>query len=420
MDMNYRGQTTERISPGCMVRITELRARDDRLRLCTSSEGSKMHIFREEGKRRQLSSKIQLCLPLQVNEEDSLPKIVCNDCVDKLESFFDFRSSCVNAEAMLEGYFTSLRYSNDFNKEGKVYVKDVSPCKGQECDNSKKSLEVTSSQTQMPTPGRGQGGKGPPVTSVPVTLDSLTNLVQAAAIQIVGQAEPEDNRLQQYKCAVQIQPGPVLESSNSDNRFTYQPCSNNPITTTTTVLKSVQAQHFVSPSKQDKSSEDEEHRVEEESSDDENETSLQPTIAFTSSNAGQDVLVHFDFNKEKESPQNVFHTSDGINRNSVVQIGEFLRMKTVEIETGDEVNVRTESNGSCEHCGKELTEEERESHSLTCSPLAENTLEEKANITYRCDICNKLFKRKEHLFQHKKLHTGDPDALPVAVCASQG
>jgi hypothetical protein len=35
-------------------------------RLCTSSEGVKVHIFREEGRRRQLPTKIQICLPLQV------------------------------------------------------------------------------------------------------------------------------------------------------------------------------------------------------------------------------------------------------------------------------------------------------------------------------------------------------------------
>nr|CAD7576017.1 unnamed protein product [Timema californicum] len=89
-------------------------------RLCTSSEGTKMHIFREEGRRRQLPTKIQICLPVQVCEDDSLPKIICSHCVDKLESFYDFRESCVNAEAMLESYFTSLRYSDDFTREGKV------------------------------------------------------------------------------------------------------------------------------------------------------------------------------------------------------------------------------------------------------------------------------------------------------------
>lgn len=61
-----------------------------------------------------------LKLYFQVCEDDSLPKIICNQCADKLESFNEFRNSCVNAEAMLEGYFTSLRYSEEFMREGKV------------------------------------------------------------------------------------------------------------------------------------------------------------------------------------------------------------------------------------------------------------------------------------------------------------
>lgn len=36
-------------------------------RLCTSNEGTKMNIFREEGRRRQLQTKIQTCLPIQVS-----------------------------------------------------------------------------------------------------------------------------------------------------------------------------------------------------------------------------------------------------------------------------------------------------------------------------------------------------------------
>lgn len=36
-------------------------------RLCTSSEGNKMNIFRDEGRRRQLQTKIQAYLPIQVS-----------------------------------------------------------------------------------------------------------------------------------------------------------------------------------------------------------------------------------------------------------------------------------------------------------------------------------------------------------------
>ena len=57
-----------------------------------------------------------------MQEEDSLPKIICSSCVEKLESYFEFREACINAEAMLESYFTSLKYSDDLTREGKVSV----------------------------------------------------------------------------------------------------------------------------------------------------------------------------------------------------------------------------------------------------------------------------------------------------------
>jgi Zinc-finger associated domain (zf-AD) len=59
---------------------------------------------------------------LQIHEEDSLPKIICNNCVDKIESFYEFRESCINAEAMLDSYFTSMKYSEDLAKDGKVKI----------------------------------------------------------------------------------------------------------------------------------------------------------------------------------------------------------------------------------------------------------------------------------------------------------
>lgn len=57
-------------------------------------------------------------------------------------------------------------------------------------EGEKNTIKVTSVQA------------GP--TTVPVTVDSLTNLVQAAAIQIVSHSDTEVTRVQQYKCAMQV------------------------------------------------------------------------------------------------------------------------------------------------------------------------------------------------------------------------
>lgn len=60
----------------------------------------------------------------------------------------------------------------------------------------------------------------------------------------------------------------------------------------------------------------------------------------------------------------------------------------------------------CEQCGKELdSAEEQANHELTCPG---GVVEDKSGGgNFSCDVCGKLFKRKEHLFQHSKLHSGN-------------
>ncbi|CAH1992366.1 unnamed protein product [Acanthoscelides obtectus] len=97
-------------------------------RLCASNtQKEKVHIFRDEGKKIQLQNKIQTCLALTVNENDFLPKVVCSKCLQGLETCYVFRQECVRSETMLSTYFKNFRYTDDFKKSGKVYIKDTKP-----------------------------------------------------------------------------------------------------------------------------------------------------------------------------------------------------------------------------------------------------------------------------------------------------
>ncbi|CAK9822286.1 Zinc finger protein Xfin [Anthophora retusa] len=104
-------------------------------RLCASYDAVKMDIFGQEGKNRQLVDKIQACLPFKIAEDDRLPKCLCYRCMYNLENFYDFRTACVNAVALLErclppselnGDVTStLTYRNDselFKGKGSIPV----------------------------------------------------------------------------------------------------------------------------------------------------------------------------------------------------------------------------------------------------------------------------------------------------------
>ncbi|XP_030766059.1 zinc finger protein 260-like [Sitophilus oryzae] len=60
-----------------------------------------MHIFEGDGPIRQLSKKIDNCLQIQVHQQDELPKIICENCLYKLEMFWDFKDKSFRTEQIL-------------------------------------------------------------------------------------------------------------------------------------------------------------------------------------------------------------------------------------------------------------------------------------------------------------------------------
>lgn len=71
---------------------------------------------------------------------------------------------------------------------------------------------------------------------------------------------------------------------------------------------------------------------------------------------------------------------------------------------------------SCTACGKVLeSEEEISMHSRVCKAINNKIVHNLPTRSARdmmpprfpCDVCEKKFKRKEHLIQHRKLHTGE-------------
>jgi len=67
---------------------------------------------------------------------------------------------------------------------------------------------------------------------------------------------------------------------------------------------------------------------------------------------------------------------------------------------------------SCTACGKVLEcEEEIVMHSQMCKAINNKNVPTRSTRDmmpprFPCDVCEKKFKRKEHLIQHRKLHTG--------------
>ncbi|XP_065161965.1 zinc finger protein 112-like [Atheta coriaria] len=83
----------------------------DLCRLCASKTGSAakgLNIFANEANYRQIFKKIEACLPIQISETDVLPKIVCENCLFKVELLFDFRERALRTEGVLIELFKEL------------------------------------------------------------------------------------------------------------------------------------------------------------------------------------------------------------------------------------------------------------------------------------------------------------------------
>ncbi|XP_043273995.1 zinc finger protein 595-like isoform X11 [Venturia canescens] len=73
----------------------------DLCRLCLVKDRVSVPIFEGEGDVRQIFLKIAACLPVKVGREDKLPKKICDDCVYKVELFYQFWNTTANAEKQL-------------------------------------------------------------------------------------------------------------------------------------------------------------------------------------------------------------------------------------------------------------------------------------------------------------------------------
>lgn len=57
---------------------------------------------------------------LQIKENDTLPKGICEGCTAKIEEFYDFIKQCTNTESMLKSYCSTLSVSDQSKCQGKV------------------------------------------------------------------------------------------------------------------------------------------------------------------------------------------------------------------------------------------------------------------------------------------------------------
>ncbi|XP_022192795.2 zinc finger and BTB domain-containing protein 24 [Nilaparvata lugens] len=438
-------------------------------RLCTTSEGSKLDIFRSEGKKRQITTKIEACLSFPVHEDDSLPKNICSQCEEKLETAYNFREACLDARKMLTTFFSTIRFSDDFVKNNMVYIRDTSqnvskeqPSEAEELPatrdsamNSGKTTIIVNNHSQSPdinhvssTTSRVAAASKKPVVNSIHNSYSFRDQMEAQGVTLSNDV------------SLGVPSQVVVVNSNymgfnganllNGNVKRESPLNNNHVT-----LNKSQLTFQSSPELQLKEEIDED--VEQQLFY--GRKKKKTLIEMTGSSMG-DALQHdisYQHNQEfrlqlgltnedKESAAN-FITENVENRTSDAQLSEFafFKLKT-EPSMDDSL---AEENGDLPDCGgagrrgveEEMSDREfggggggGSSQELTGhmvgyeEGVGGGRLEEgeegdeevspggrRRPACEVCEVCSKRFRRKEHLLQHMKLHTGERP-YSCAVC----
>lgn len=73
----------------------------DLCRLCLERDNSLIPVF-DNSISNQLSYKINVCLAVEIKNEDEVSQKICNDCLIKVNSFFEFRSASLECQNVLK------------------------------------------------------------------------------------------------------------------------------------------------------------------------------------------------------------------------------------------------------------------------------------------------------------------------------
>ncbi|XP_065206799.1 zinc finger protein 610-like [Planococcus citri] len=408
-------------------------------RLCTSTEGTKIHIYKEEGSRRQLPTKIKKCLPLKVLDNDLLPKMICNNCANKLDEYDNFRQLCLKAESMLQSFRLSLKCTGKETDKLPVYVKDVqlqatlvekSPVQqpetqirssvqvpnvtnvfqnttDNESDNRVVALMTLPSRIgeetgQMPLQCSAPLKlNGVPSSVVPVNVENLSSLMQVVP-------DNDISRIQQFELPLQTEMAVVNDANNT--RYNVSIPTGNSDTVihqkdVTNVIQSLQCEI----------NEDGNinlNKIIQSNSASGNvsygEASIPVSIVassqtgLTSNTTAQDVVMQVDLTID-----------DSNNLKSCGTCGKILSDPN---EICNHTIVRPATSSESNMPQQNAATSVIQSVNSIFTPTKPSRKAANSDQFFKCDVCEKPFRKKEHLFQHRKLHSGE---RPY-VCGSCG
>lgn len=182
-----------------------------------------MDIFGQEGKNRQLVDKIQACLPFKIAEDDRLPKCLCYRCMYNLENFYDFRTACVNAVALLERCLSPSESNED--------VTTLTCFNDSEYFKGKKSIPVLIPEAPIVNPNAALGT--PPRLNSDGEADTEEIVDNSGTDEATIIDDSEDRHSIEYEMDMETNPSDFLEMTSivteepDESELRHQEISNN-------------------------------------------------------------------------------------------------------------------------------------------------------------------------------------------------
>ncbi|XP_076389684.1 uncharacterized protein LOC100882515 isoform X9 [Megachile rotundata] len=380
----------------------------DLCRLCLVKDRVSVPIFEGEGDVRQIFLKIAACLPVKVAREDKLPKKICDDCVYKVELFYEFWNTTANAEKQL------LQWLGGVNLEDKQgYVTNTL---NQNVMKQEQSSENRLDGNVMQQVGEHQNNMGMGMMDnmglgIPMMISSANQQQQITSVPM----DTSGNSVQ----PVQALPGP--SSQTTHNQISQNQSS------------SAQQEDEEESSEDEENSDDECDGdeglpVKEESEEDPNNRTIEPTtfvnVSLACDEAGPSGLQQKISDipempmpqstdgdpKTGRSPQLINQKLGSqedskarkpafLQRRRLLRVSKIRRRKSNRhYETKEGSVQREEKKSSIRSTSKKLPNDC--SAKLQSNPQQEDLYKKLHDGTYTCDICQTTFEQKSKILRH--------------------
>ncbi|XP_066147747.1 uncharacterized protein [Euwallacea fornicatus] len=402
----------------------------DLCRLCAQNiQKNKIKIFENEGGKNQLQFKIKKYLCINVKEDDCLPKVVCSKCIKQLEMCMLFREECLNSEMMLSTYFKNYKHTEEFKRSGKVYIKDTSkpevPNEAlvQPCKNNSSKLEKSKSHIS-------QKEKNVQLSELKILHSSITpsqrNVCLKAMIhpstcqlrslssedfhrQNVQLPMPFDSLNAALKKVVQQLPKDVLSKVvvNSNGEVIHL--------STPEMIESALNDRCRTQKRKGKSMSQDLYNdvIKIDLTDDDNAEQIS-----TRRYSGVSYYKNGHNPLTPENPSVIFpvpsHQNDNNFSTELSVTENYSQHHTTVDPTVINVICNDNDGSATSNCrvnnpsSNAMEDLHTSEIALSATPPVQNSpkLNHNSPKVHTCEVCSKTFKRREHLYQHMKLHTG--------------